>query len=402
MKKKWSILAGLFFCMQAFLACSESDASSAVINEISEPPTIKVNIPTEEKPSLRTTILGDSSGKLTSSDLYLDYPADSFLTKFQIGDVVTVAVVGYDTLEMPVAESANDVPISWFALKATKGSENLIMTIHYGQMSHILKINGIKTPIDVVITQKDNGGYLLGLETMRYAQRMSSHEESYPNISVEEFANFREVSTTGMGKKKLYRSSSPIDHSLGRNFYADSLAKVADVATFINLANTEDNAKSYGSFDSSYYSSQNAVFLNLPVEFFSSRFKEGLVRGFRYMIDHNGPYLVHCTYGMDRTGFTIAVLEALMGATAEEIQADYAKTFSNYFNIIDGRQIGLNELQVDFFKHVVLRNLRAIYHAEGVDVPNTGNVDWATATENYLGKLGMTQQEIFFLKHRLK
>ena len=120
------------------------------------------------------------------------------------------------------------------------------------------------------------------------------------------------------------------------------------------------------------------------------------------MIEHEGPYLLHCTYGMDRTGFTIAVLEALMGASVEEIQADYAKTFSNYFTVIDSKQVTLNEQQVDFFKSVVLRNLRAVYHAEGIEVPETDDADWVTATENYLEKLGMTPQEISELKDRLK
>ena len=120
------------------------------------------------------------------------------------------------------------------------------------------------------------------------------------------------------------------------------------------------------------------------------------------MIEHDGPYLVHCTFGMDRTGFTIAVLEALMGATTEDLQADYAKTFSNYFNVVNNMHVALNEQQVDFFRAVVIRNLKAVYHAEGIDIPDTGSIDWATATEKYLEKLGMTQEEISALKDRLK
>ena len=111
---------------------------------------------------------------------------------------------------------------------------------------------------------------------------------------------------------------------------------------------------------------------------------------------------MHCTYGMDRTGFMIAVLEALMGATTEEIQDDYAKTFSNDFTVVNGKQVALNEQQIDFFKAVVLRNLKAVYHAEGIDVPDTKPIDWAAATEKYLGKLGMTPEEVSSLKDRLK
>ena len=441
-KKTLSTIAIFLFGMQVFLACTESnptflvedfDKSKNTLDEASKPDTTdqtvkpdstkKDSIQTSQKEAektdsttkdsakvfrgfdeenkLHTIIMNDSTGLLIYSNLYLDFPTDSFLKKFDYGDVVTVAIDGYDTLEMPVVPSGSgDVPITWFALAAKKDSDNLIMTIHNGRLAEILGINGV-APIDVTISMKEKGGFLLGLE-MPNVQYMDYYTENYPNLSIEEFANFREVRTTGMGKNKLYRSSSPIDNCLGRNLKADSLAKEAGVATFINLADSENSAKSFKDFDSSYYASQDAIFLALPVEFFSTPFKQGLAKGVRFMIEHDAPYLAHCTYGMDRTGFTIAVLEALMGATTADIQADYAKTFSNYYNVVDGKQIPLNEEQVNFFKNVVIKNLKAVYHAEGVNIPDTANIDWATATEKYFTRIGLTPKEISALKEKLK
>ena len=436
MRKNWSILAGLLICIQAFLACSNS-VSTFVANETNEPQTTTEEIAIADTSAAEinteadTTVLEDpatpdsasseeivvpeesikNSNELhfileedgiTSGKMYLNYPADSFLTQFEIGDIVTVAFDGYDTLEMPVAEYTSDVPIAGFLVAANKGSGNLVLTAHYAQMSDVLGITAENAPLQVSISMKEKGGYLLGLDIMRNTQYMDTYLEAYPDLSIEEFANFRDVHTTGMGKNKLYRSSSPIYLYLGRNYYADSLAQVAGIATFVNLADSENEAYSNKGYETTYYSTQNVIFLGIPPEFFSTSFKEGLVKGFRYMIEHEGPYLVHCTYGMDRTGFMIAVLEALMGASVEEIQADYAKTFSNYFTVIDSKQVTLNDQQVDFFKSVVLRNLRAVYHAEGIEVPETDDADWVTATENYLEKLGMTPQEISELKDRLK
>ena len=436
MRKNWSILAGLLICIQAFLACSNS-VSTFVANETNESQTTTEEIAIADTSAAEinteadTTVLEDpatpdsasseeivvpeesikNSNELhfileedgiTSGKIYLNYPADSFLTQFEIGDIVTVAINGYDTLEMPVAESSSDVPIAGFLVEAIKGSDQLVLTAHYAQMSDVLGITAENAPLQVSISMKEKGGYLLGLDIMRNTQYMDTYLEAYPDLSIEEFANFRDVHTTGIGKNKLYRSSSPIYLYLGRNYYADSLAQVAGIATFVNLADSENEAYSNKGYETTYYSTQNVIFLGIPPEFFSTSFKEGLVKGFRYMIEHEGPYLLHCTYGMDRTGFTIAVLEALMGASVEEIQADYAKTFSNYFTVIDSKQVTLNDQQVDFFKSVVLRNLRAVYHAEGIEVPETDDADWVTATENYLEKLGMTPQEISELKDRLK
>lgn len=440
MRKNWPILVGLLVCTQAFLACSNS-VSTFVANETEKPQTTTEEIatvleePTEPDTSVQEIAISDTASDttvtvdtipvdtttyeaviedtsvlhlilneegITSGNLYLDYPADSFLTRFEIGDIVTVAINGYDTLEMPVAEYSGDVPIAGFLVAANKGSDQLVLTAHYAKMAEVLRITAVNAPLEVSISMKEQGGYLLGLDIMRNTQYMGAYAESYPDLSIEDFANFREVHTTGMGEHKLYRSSSPIYLYLGRNYYVDSLAQAAGVTTFINLADSESSAYSNKGYETTYYSTQNIIFLGVPPEFFSEIFKVGLVIGFRYMIEHEGPYLVHCTYGMDRTGFMIAVLEALMGATAEEIQDDYAKTFSNYFTVVNGKQVALNEQQIDFFKAVVLRNLKAVYHAEGIDVPDTEPNDWTAATENYLEKLGMTQEEISALKDRLK
>jgi hypothetical protein len=451
MRKNWPILVGLLICAQAFLACSNSvstfvteteepqttaeeiaAADTTTVEKTTKPDTTVTEEPAESDTTSSeeivvpdTTVAADTANidtisndsiaidsnslhltlkedGITSGNLYLNYPADSFLIRFEIGDIVTVAINGYDTLEMPVAESSSDVPIAGFLVAAIKGSDQLVLTAHNAKLASVLGITAENAPIEVSVSLKEKGGYLLGLDIMRNTQYMGSYAENYPDLSVEEFANFREVHTTGMGEHKLYRSSSPIYLYLGRNYYADSLAQAASVTTFINLADSESSAYSNKGYETTYYSTQNIIFLGVPPEFFSEIFKVGLVIGFRYMIEHEGPYLVHCTYGMDRTGFMIAVLEALMGATAEEIQDDYAKTFSNYFTVVNGKQVALNEQQIDFFKAVVLRNLKAVYHAEDVNISDVNHADWASATENYLEKLGMTPEEIFALKERLK
>ena len=40
--------------------------------------------------------------------------------------------------------------------------------------------------------------------------------------TIEEFANFRAVATTGIRKNTLYRTASPVDPRCNRNTYADA------------------------------------------------------------------------------------------------------------------------------------------------------------------------------------
>ena len=180
------------------------------------------------------------------------------------------------------------------------------------------------------------------------------------------------------------------------------MSRVAGVKTFLNLTDNEANVELYNGYAESYYASQNVVYLDVQPAFANSPFKIGLVKGLRYMIEHEGPYLVHCTYGMDRTGYTIAVLEALMGATAEEIKADYVKTHQNFFTVIKDYQVALTSTQVELIQAVIVRLMQNAYKVEGVDISDFENVDLAAATESYLLSLGLESSEIEALKNRLR
>ena len=334
--------------------------------------------------------------------LKIDISADSLLSKFDYGDFVTVMVPGYDTVDVPVVENISDVFAGEFLLRASRGLNYVTVDIHYGQAGEFFGIErGAEFPIDVIVRMKKKGGYLNHLKLLE-SLAMSFSVSAYPDLSAEEYANFRMVSTTGVRNGVLYRSSSPIDPSIGRNRYADSLAEVAGIETFVNLTDCREYAEAYDGYDESYYATKNALFLEITPAFVNSQFKEWFVFGLRYMIEHDGPYLVHCTYGMDRTGYTIAVIEALMGASAEEIREDYVTTHRNYFKVVGGKHVSLNQEESDVITEIIERLMRIAYEKEGVDISDFDNVDLAAATEKYLLALGMTKDEIEVLKWRLR
>jgi len=424
-------LAVYFACM-GFVACGGDDSSSAAslsgessavifddssssaeilssssFFENSSSPSVGSsdstgNIAAKKITEISATIIEDTLDLFYYACMNLNFKADSFLTIFERGDLVTLIVDGYDTLDVPVVGDRGEVSVGEFLLSVGDGSGYVSFEVLNGDPAEAIGIGrDVKFPINVSVKMKEKGGYVKYLE-MRQHLTMSYYLEAYPTLSIEEFANFRKVNTTGMGEGVLYRSSSPINASLGRNLYADSLAKVAGVATFVDFAEGLETALTYRDFADSYYATQNVVFLGVPPAFVNKVFKDGLVKGYRFMIENEGPYLLHCTYGMDRTGFSIAVLEALMGATADEIKTDYAKTFINYCSVVDNMQVALTQDQVDLLKDIIAMNMRNSYHTVGVDISDFDNVDLATATEKYLVALGMEQAEVDALKNRLK
>mgnify|MGYP003304186202 CR=1 FL=1 len=48
----------------------------------------------------------------------------------------------------------------------------------------------------------------------------------------------------------------------------------------------------------------------MSMSFKQDDFKQSLVKGLTQMSKNEGPYLVHCVEGKDRTGFVIMILEA--------------------------------------------------------------------------------------------
>ena len=122
----------------------------------------------------------------------------------------------------------------------------------------------------------------------------------------------------------------------------------------------------------------------------SEEFRANVAKGLVFMVEHDGPYLVHCTEGKDRTGFISALLEALMGATKDEIVADYMESYINYYGVEPGTE------KYNLIAQDVLDMLKVI----------TGNSDLEKAdleagARNYLILGGMKPAQIEQLMNKL-
>ena len=163
----------------------------------------------------------------------------------------------------------------------------------------------------------------------------------------EAFANFREVNVGSIHKGILYRSSSPIDNTYNRALYSNSLAQRVNTKSVVNLEDTLDiidlRINSRG-FRSKYYQTLqeegNVVGLNMTSEFNTEKFKRDITQGVACIVRHrlSPPVLVHCLDGKTKTGYVIAVIEALMGASYEDIVKDYMLSYSNYSNTKNANQ----------------------------------------------------------------
>ena len=326
---------------------------------------------------------------------------------YDFGDLVTVTING-TACEMPVGSNYSDVDngsmICRVVYDEATGDNYVILAINMGDLASTLGLAEkasieedpgfrwdylVETPVAVSIEMAEKGGY--ADEYMIHQLTRSNERGDYPDLTDEQYANFRNIATTGMGAGALYRSSSPVNPEINRNHEADEALNAAGVQTVMNLADNEETLKGYEDYANSYYSQRNVIALNLGVDFTAADFQAGLAEGMTFFATHEGPYLVHCTEGKDRAGFTSAILECLMGASADEVVADYMVTYYNYYGVTEG---------TEQYEAIVRSNIaKSLATAFGIE--SIYDADLAAGAEGYLSAIGLSEETIGALKDNL-
>ena len=235
---------------------------------------------------------------------------------FSFGDSVDISFSnGYSLEDIPYY-SGYYVEAFHPLLVAYPSSKYLRATTNYGD--NLWDMAGLSEGDTGSVFLHEKGKYRADQEAgdIQY----TDNREDYASDEV--FANFRNVTVGNIKENVLYRSASPCDNRHGRASYVDALEKAAGIQTILNLADNKEMIDGYiagEDFDSPYFLSidqEGGVLpLNMSVNFLSEDFQRKLAGGLTEMSQKEGPYLVHCTEGKDRTGFVFILLEALCGAT---------------------------------------------------------------------------------------
>ena len=216
------------------------------------------------------------------------------------------------------------------------------------------------------------------------------------------FANFRNVTVGGIGEGILYRSASPCDNQHKRAPYVDALIREAKVGCILNLSDNDVKIEKYiaqEDFASPYflslYEDGKVIPLAMNMNFTSEEFTQKLAYGFTAMADMEGPYLVHCTEGKDRTGFVCMLLEALAGAGYQEIVDDYMVTYDNYYKITEASDKPKYDI-------ILEKNLIAmLYTVTGDRTVDLKTADLSAYAKSYLLDAGMESAAVEKLISRL-
>lgn len=211
-----------------------------------------------------------------------------------------------------------------------------------------------------------------------------------------EFCNFRALSGGDLKEGFLFRGASPVDNSRGRASYTDRLLEENGISFVIDLADSEEDMTGYlleDGFDSPYtkelFECGRVTLLSMSSAYATEAYQQKVVEGMKAMLDcASGPVYIHCMEGKDRTGFVCTLLEALAGASYEEMRRDYMKTYENYYSVsateTPEKYQAIAELYFDSF-------VACLHGTE--DLTELEKADYVQDAVNYLMAGGMTREE---------
>ena len=210
----------------------------------------------------------------------------------------------------------------------------------------------------------------------------------------DQLVNFREICMGKIVPGILYRCSNPLKGGELKKI-KKSLAVKAGINCVINLEDSISVLENLSEDVPWYHNLVIAkkvialpmTFTIIGVEFNEKKLKAAL----QFIITHEGPYLIHCFAGVDRTGIVSILLEALMEATLHDITEDYLKSFNSlYDSSIYSRANSKNT-------QVVTQLLSAMSNYMPINDQNLPNI----AKRYLLNKIGLSLEEITLLKRKL-
>lgn len=399
--QKSSLLSLLFAWMLAFALVLVPSVARAD-QEAEELPIAVITYDESGQPIITAHI--EAAYITKYGNVMIDAPRDMLKETFAFGDVVTVSFLN-QSLDLPFCSNYSDVDSGMASLLARENDDYGSLAINMGDFATTYGIatktinedgsatwtcpEGVEEPIELIITLKEAGGYYD--EYIMHQLSYTDERSDYEQLSDEQFANFREVTTTGIASGVLYRSASPVDNERGRSRYADAAIERVGVTAIVDLADTEAELVAFEGYDETYYATAQHVALSMSMDLTSDENKQKLAEGLRFMAQNPGVYAIHCLEGKDRTGLVVAIIECLMGASKDEVVVDYMESYYNYYGVTPE-----DERYDAIANSNIIKTLQHIFDVESLD-----EVDLAAEAEEYLLATGVTQDEIAALKANL-
>lgn len=296
------------------------------------------------------------------------------------GDPQLLGYPGYEYLKVAISNGEDLWNMANLDIQKLAGEQNMLWDMF-----------NLSENVTVTITLAEKGKY----SDIQNARDIHYFDDRDMYDTNEVFANFRCMKGGNLKPNYFYRGASPCDNQHSRAQYVDELIKQAGIKYIINLADTDIKIDLYmqkQDFKSPYFQSlynQNGVKpLALNMNYGSKYFIGQAQKALLAIKDNEGPFYIHCTEGKDRTGYVCMLVEALAGATYEEIVLDYMTTYKNYYGIENN---GKDDKYNIIVENVLDPMIQSIVGKKSVDIKTANLAEYA---KKFLIKNGLTERQI--------
>jgi len=315
-------------------------------------------------------------------------------------DIVTVIIAG-TAFDMPAGTSYSDVDSGAMIFRFDTEDGKVMLGINGGSFAEETNM-AVKETIDedpgyrwnvitdtVTVMLKEKGGYRD--EYMIRNLERTNERADYSSLSDAEYANCRAVSASGVKADTLFRGSTPLNPALGRDPFAMEYLQEQGIKSVLNLADTVDEMTAFEAYPGSYYSTCSIMNPEMAYDFGSEVFAGKVKDCVQFILENDAPYYIHCKEGKDRSGILCAVLACALGATYEEIAADYMKSFTNFYDVEEGTETYDTILRTNLTK-----TLCGLF-----GVSDLSQADLKAEAEEYLLSCGLTAGELASLAEKI-
>ena len=278
----------------------------------------------DERPTLEATIVQSEHGMGLTLDVTLE---DLESIGAYYGCDLDIAF-GDSHYTVAFVDSHNGVANYSIGLTYSERYGGLSISLSGGDLTHETGM-GDGSVIKIKV-KGDNEFYKL---TPNYRAGSTDKRADYDDD--QKFGNYRELKGGNLKDDTFYRSSNPWNHSSERAQFSDDYYRELGVENLISFDLTMEKVQKRceelpDAYATSVYEAGKVHASALSPSVFKHPDQASFV--LESILDTEGTVGMFCTYGKDRTGAYCAMIEALAGASYEEIRADFMESMCNYYH----------------------------------------------------------------------
>lgn len=313
---------------------------------------------------------------------------------FQFGDSCDVIFEnGYKLYDVPYYDgfyTEEGTPV----IVANQGTPTILITL---DNIGIWNVASLVEDEKITIRLNTKGKYNMVQDI--FSLRYSNNRDDYD--SDEKFCNFRVMTGRNLKDNFFFRGASPINDIYGRELLTNKLIEEKGIKFEVNFADSLieveallQNGSNATSYVTSLYENHKVVMLGLGSNYRSDIYRKKVANGMIQMMNAEGPIYIHCIEGKDRTGFICILLEALAGATYDEMLEDFIISYRNYYSVDENTTSERYKAIVELYFNDYICCL-----CQENEISKIKNVNYSDGVVHYLLTGGMIEEEIKKLKN---